>query len=203
MILRRRLAPLALAAVVGVGALSACQPVLPAGLPEVGQGAVAGEEARPVAPSSAEADIRDAVVALARQQIGTPYGSGSMKPGVAFDCSGLTTWAWKQAGVALPRSSAAQYAGTERIDEDELLPGDLVFYSSAGPNGRVSHVAMYAGHGKIVHARKPGIPLREDSLSTYWTRNLVGYGRVDLGEDALVPDVPEPAAPTTTTTVAN
>lgn len=196
----RRLVPIVLAAVIGTGALGACQP---APIPEVGISAQADVTAVLSGPrakttvaddevteaEAREAAVRAAVVELARDQIGTPYRAGGMTPGKAFDCSGLTTWAWKQAGVTLPRTSATQYAATDRIKVTELLPGDLVFYSSAGPRGRVSHVALYAGKGKIVHARRPGVPLREDSLDTYWTKNLVGYGRVEVTEKALVPDV--------------
>lgn len=211
MIVRRRLAPYAIAAIVGVGVLSACQPPVPA--PDtgpIGQGAVADGgtdvDATPTTeadgPSDTETAIREAVVALSRQQIGTPYASGAMKPGVAFDCSGLTTWVWKQAGVTLPRSSAAQYKATERIDEDELLPGDLVFYSSAGPNGAISHVALYAGDGRLVQAHKPGKPLSETDIDGYWKGHLVGYGRVEVTDDAVVPEVPETPS-TTTTTVAD
>ncbi len=215
----RRLVPLTLAAVVGAGTLGACRPVpLPeASIRPPADAAVATtvpatvdeatsettSEGDGTAAETREAKIRAAVVELARDQIGTPYRSGGMTPGKAFDCSGLTTWAWKQAGVTLPRTSATQYAGTERIKVDELLPGDLVFYSSAGPRGRVTHVSLYAGEGKIVHARRPGVPLREDSLATYWTKNLVGYGRVEVPADALLPDVPvDDEVTASTTTVA-
>ena len=119
------------------------------------------------------------VVDAAREQIGMPYKTGgeSVAEG-GFDCSGLTYYAWKKVGVTLPRSSKDQYAWATKITKADLAPGDFVFYSSSGPSGTVSHVALYAGDGKIVHARKPGIPLREDDLATWWTGNLVGYGRV-------------------------
>ena len=120
-------------------------------------------------------------MAAARTQLGQPYKSGGeSRAEGGFDCSGLTYFAWKSAGVVLPRSSAAQYAGTTRIKKADLAPGDLVFYSASGPRGRVSHVALYAGDDTIIQARKPGIALREDKLSTYWTKNLVGYGRVKI-----------------------
>ena len=112
-------------------------------------------------------------------QIGSPYVSGGDSPAEGgFDCSGLTSYAWKQVGVTLPRSSSAQWAWVTKIKKADLQPGDLVFYSSGGAGGSVSHVALYAGDGTIVHARKPGIALRTDSLATWWTGNLVGYGRV-------------------------
>jgi cell wall-associated NlpC family hydrolase len=148
-VLKRRIAPLALASLVLVAAsgLAACTP-------------------------------QTTVVEAARAQIGAPYRSGGATPASGFDCSGLTSYAWKQVGVTLPRSSSAQWAWVTKIKRSDLRPGDLVFYSSSGPRGTVSHVALYAGNDTIVHARRPGIALREDALSTWWTQNLVGYGRV-------------------------
>lgn len=147
--LKRRIAPLALASLVLVAAssLTACTP-------------------------------QRTVVEAARAQIGAPYRSGGSTPASGFDCSGLTSYAWKQVGVTLPRSSAEQWAWVTKIKRADLEPGDLVFYSSSGPRGRISHVALYAGGDTIIHARRPGIALREDQLSTWWTQNLVGYGRV-------------------------
>jgi cell wall-associated NlpC family hydrolase len=118
------------------------------------------------------------VVEAARAQIGSPYRTGGSTPATGFDCSGLTSYAWKQVGVTLPRSSSAQWAWVTKVKRADLRPGDLVFYSSAGPRGTVSHVALFAGDDTIIHARRPGIALREDKLSTWWTGNLVGYGRV-------------------------
>lgn len=116
-------------------------------------------------------------VDAARSQMGTPYRSGGAAPG-GFDCSGLTSWAWKQAGVSIPRTSSEQHRWTTRVSRADLQAGDLVFYSSAGPRGRVSHVALYAGGGKIVHARKTGVPVEEQNVDTWWKSNLVGYGRI-------------------------
>ena len=146
----RRSAPLLLTALVLVGAagLSACTP-------------------------------EATVVSAAREQIGMPYVSGGESPAEGgFDCSGLTYYAWKQVGVTLPRSSSAQWSWVQRIKKADLRPGDLVFYSASGPSGSVSHVALYAGDGKIVQAHKPGVRLSEDDLATWWTGHLVGYGRV-------------------------
>lgn len=122
-----------------------------------------------------------AAVAAARTVLGQPYRSGgeSVAEG-GFDCSGLTYFAWNKAGVVLPRSSTGQYAGTTRITKAALRPGDLVFYSASGPRGRVSHVALYAGNGKLIQARRPGVNLRQDDLATYWKGHLVGYGRVKV-----------------------
>lgn len=126
------------------------------------------------------ADIGEEAVAAARTEIGQNYlyGGDSRADG-GYDCSGLTSYAWKQAGVtSIPRTSRAQWAWVDHISESELRPGDLVFYSSGGPYGTVSHVALYAGDDTLVHARNSRMPVREDQFSTYWTSNLVGYGRI-------------------------
>jgi cell wall-associated NlpC family hydrolase len=144
---KTRLASLAVVALVlvGAGSLSACTPQITA-------------------------------VQAAREQIGQPYVNGGESPSEGgFDCSGLTYYAWKQAGVTLPRSSSAQYTWATKIKKADLKPGDLVFYASSSS---VSHVALYAGNGKIIQAHKPGVPASEDDLATWWTSNLIGYGRV-------------------------
>jgi cell wall-associated NlpC family hydrolase len=87
----------------------------------------------------------------------------------AFDCSGLTSWAWAQAGVSIPHSSAAQ-SGYPSVPLDQLQPGDLVTYYSP-----VSHVAMYIGNGQVVHAPHPGssveiVPLYSMPIS--WARRV-------------------------------
>ena len=89
--------------------------------------------------------------ALSRQ--GLPYVWAAVGPD-SFDCSGLMLWAWAQAGIEIPRNSAAQ-AGLPEIPLDQLQPGDLVtFYSP------VSHVGMYVGDGKVLHASMPGVPIK-------------------------------------------
>ena len=124
-------------------------------------------------------DYRTTVVDAARDQLGQPYVTGGeSRAEGGFDCSGLTYYAWKQVGVTLPRSSAAQYTWATKIKKADLLPGDLVFYSSSGATGTVSHVALYSGNGKIIQAHKPGVKADEVKMDGYWTGHLVGYGRV-------------------------
>ena len=90
--------------------------------------------------------------ALSRQ--GLPYVWAADGPG-QFDCSSLMMWAWQQAGVTIPRNSAAQAAGCPRSRSTSCSPGDLVtFYSP------VSHVGMYVGDGKVLHASMPGVPIK-------------------------------------------
>jgi cell wall-associated NlpC family hydrolase len=90
-------------------------------------------------------------VGAAKSVIGTPYVFGSADPSVGFDCSGLTSWAWAQAGVYIPHSSASQYSSLPHVPLGSVQPGDLIFYYSP-----ISHVALYIGGGQIVHATHPG-----------------------------------------------
>jgi cell wall-associated NlpC family hydrolase len=108
-----------------------------------------------------------AVVAYVRAQVGKPYCWGGSGPG-CFDCSGLTMMAWRQAGVALPHSSAAQYNVGRRISASELQPGDLVFYYSP-----ISHVSVYIGGGQRISATHTGDYVRVQSLGS----GIVGYAR--------------------------
>jgi cell wall-associated NlpC family hydrolase len=89
-------------------------------------------------------------LAFARRQLGDPYRFGASGPN-AWDCSGLTAGAWRRAGVSLPHNAAAQFHRGRHIAKSQLRPGDLVFFYS-GP----SHVAIYAGHGMVIHAPRPG-----------------------------------------------
>jgi cell wall-associated NlpC family hydrolase len=94
--------------------------------------------------------------ALSRQ--GLPYVWGAVGPDT-FDCSGLMLWAWQQAGIEIPRNSAAQ-AGLPEVPLEALQPGDLVtFYSP------VTHVGMYVGDGKVLHASMPGVPIKVVELA--------------------------------------
>ncbi|MXG92136.1 hypothetical protein GRQ65_21560 [Nocardioides sp. YIM 123512] len=110
-------------------------------------------------PSGVDASGRaGAAIAYAMAQVGDAYVYGAAGPN-AYDCSGLTMMAWAQAGVALPHSSSAQYAGGRKVAASDLQPGDLVFYYSP-----ISHVAMYIGNGMIVEAANPGAGVRVSDL---------------------------------------
>jgi cell wall-associated NlpC family hydrolase len=112
------------------------------------------------------ASAADTAVAAARSAIGVQYVWGSADPNVGFDCSGLTSWAWGQAGVSIPHSSAAQYAVLPHIPLSELAPGDLLFFFSP-----ISHVGIYIGGGQMIHARHPGPggQVQQTAVSAYAT----------------------------------
>ncbi|WP_432151182.1 NlpC/P60 family protein [Streptomyces sp. bgisy029] len=93
-------------------------------------------------------------VSFAHGAIGKPYVWGATGPG-AFDCSGLTQAAWQAAGVSLPRTTYTQINAGQRVSRSELAPGDLVFFYSG-----ISHVGLYIGGGQMIHAPRPGAPVR-------------------------------------------
>jgi hypothetical protein len=103
-------------------------------------------------------------VAFALAQQGKPYRWGANGP-AAYDCSGLTWAAWRAAGVAIPRTAAAQLADLPRV-RGRLRPGDLVVYRSDGPTRR--HVAMVVGGGRMVEALGRGVPVRATGLRSGW-----------------------------------
>jgi cell wall-associated NlpC family hydrolase len=111
--------------------------------------------------------------------VGTPYRYGGNTPEAGFDCSGLVGFVFRDAaGLALPRSTRELIDIPAReVKRDELQPGDLVYFNPAG--GRVSHIGIYVGEGRFVHAPSRGGTVRLDALgSDYWNRHFVGAKRV-------------------------
>ncbi|MCB5910678.1 C40 family peptidase [Streptomyces pinistramenti] len=101
-----------------------------------------------------------AALAAAQSKIGSPYVWGATGPS-SFDCSGLTSWAYQQAGQSLPRTSQAQAsAGTRIASQSALKPGDLVLFY-----GDLHHIGLYAGNGTVLHAPKPGASVRYESIN--------------------------------------
>ncbi|MEV7278526.1 NlpC/P60 family protein [Streptomyces sp. NPDC093111] len=93
-------------------------------------------------------------IAFAQAQLGKPYVWGATGPS-AYDCSGLTQAAWRAAGVSLPRTTYTQINAGSRVSRSELAPGDLIFFYSG-----ISHVGLYIGGGQMIHAPRPGAPVR-------------------------------------------
>src|SRR3712207_872366 len=120
-----------------------------------------------VAPSGAAQVAVDTALA----QVGDPYVWGAGGPD-AFDCSGLTQYAYSAAGVSLPHSSRSQSTMGTPVSVSELQPGDLLFYYSP-----TSHVAMYIGNGQMVHASTAGSPVKVvsfDSMSGFTHARRIG-----------------------------
>jgi cell wall-associated NlpC family hydrolase len=151
-----------LAAALLLAVLAACAP-FQRGLP--GDGAGAG----PVAGSGV------AVLRAAESQLGAPYRYGGAGPD-AFDCSGLVSYAHRQAGIAVPRTAAQQFAAATPVERRDLRPGDLVFFRLAGRE--VSHVGIFAGGDRFVHAPQSGGAVRLASLEDEaFRRGWAGAGR--------------------------
>ena len=105
-----------------------------------------------VAPSPAAQQALSA----ARTQIGKPYEWGATGPG-SFDCSGLTGWAYAQAGIGLPRTSREQWFVGHHVGLADLQPGDLLFWATDPTNpATIHHVAIYAGNGYMIAAPHTG-----------------------------------------------
>lgn len=130
------------------------------------------------------------IVANAMGALGVPYRLGGTSAETGFDCSGFVRAMYEQTvGLMLPRRAAEQAAATERIDRKELQPGDLVFFNTL--RRAYSHVGIYVGDGKFVHAPRTGAHVRvEDMTVSYWQRRFNGARRVLAGEvetDASAP----------------
>jgi len=120
-------------------------------------------ERRAAARERQQAAIGQRIVAAAAAQAGKPYVYGATGSS-AFDCSGLTGWAYAAVGIHLPRTSGAQAAVMTRVSDP--MPGDLVYMPG--------HIGIYAGNGQMWHAPHTGDVVR---LATIWTSNVT-YGRV-------------------------
>lgn len=143
----------------------------PASAPAPSAGATGGAPAGSGAGSSAPPVSSMAAIAVnaAMSQLGVPYLFAAESPGVALDCSGLTKYAWGQAGVYLPHQSGAQYGSIPHITQSEIQPGDLIVYGSP-----IGHVAMYIGGGSLIQATRPGDVVKVAPVN--WAK-VVGIGR--------------------------
>lgn len=119
----------------------------------------------------------DKVVEVALAQVGKPYIWASANPNIGFDCSGLTYYAFKQAGINLNRTSYTQINNGVSVDSKDLRKGDLVFFNNGG--GRISHVGIYIGNNQFVHASSPGTGVIVSKLfGSYFGNTYVGARRI-------------------------
>ena len=110
--------------------------------------------------------------------LGVPYRSGGTSEEKGFDCSGFVRYMYeKSVGLVLPRRAEDQAKVTEEINRSELKPGDLVFFNTL--KRTFSHVGIYVGDGKFIHAPRPGKAVRVDDMrEAYWQKRFNGARRV-------------------------
>jgi cell wall-associated NlpC family hydrolase len=123
--------------------------------------------------------ISNEVIIRAIGLVGTPYRYGGTQPETGFDCSGLIGFVFNEAaGLKLPRTTRELIdIDAKPIDREDLQAGDLIYFNSRG--GRVSHIGIYVGEGRFVHAPSTGGLVRIDKLDTpYWNKFYVGAKRV-------------------------
>jgi cell wall-associated NlpC family hydrolase len=137
--------------------------------------ATTGEPRKVIPPAE-----RSEALLIALMTLGVDYRSGGRSTATGFDCSGLVAHVYEEAyGVRLPRTVSAQSETGIAVSAQNLEPGDLVFYDTLGRP--YSHVGIYLGDGKFVHAPKTGSTVRVESLrSTYWTKRFNGARRIEI-----------------------
>jgi cell wall-associated NlpC family hydrolase len=146
---------------------------LDGGAGSAGAGSTRTTTAAAAAPASAGAGAQ-AAVSAAMSKVGAPYASGGNGPS-SFDCSGLTSWAMRQAGISIPRTSFAQYGVGSAVGKDAIQAGDLVFFNTAGPGA--SDVGIATGATTAVSATTHGV-MNHAIFDSYWGSHFVGARRV-------------------------
>ena len=147
---------------------SACAPLKP-GLPSE----PVAREAPGVAQGPGAVLAREALA-----QVGAPYRYGGADPARGFDCSGLVSYVHAREGINVPRTAAAQFAAASKVDERELQPGDLVFFRLLPGSRDVTHVGIYTGQRRFVHAPQTGRRVGEASLDDpFYRERFAGSGR--------------------------
>lgn len=124
------------------------------------------------------ADRASELVIAAMAFLGVPYRRGGSSVEAGFDCSGFVKAIYQQTlGLVLPRRATEQAAATQQIDRGELQPGDLVFFNTL--RRTFSHVGIYIGDNKFIHAPRPGAQVRVDDMGVpYWSTRFDGARRV-------------------------
>lgn len=168
-----------------IGARAAAR-VVPAPAPAAPPAASAAPAGNPEHAGAGNASAAQTAIEAALAQRGLPYawgGGGSSGPGpgqdpdegvIGFDCSGLTQYAYAEAGISIPRNSRSQYAELPKVASDELRPGDLVFWGTPATPAGITHVALYLGNDKVVQAPQSGDVVK---VSDMWWKNYVGAVR--------------------------
>ena len=125
---------------------------------------------------SGQGDLRTELVVTAQRFLGVPYRWGGEDRNNGFDCSGLTMVSYRLNGLNLPRNSRAQFKAGRNVAKKNLKKGDLVFFATKGGK-RVTHVGMYVGSGKFIHAPRTGKTVRIANLSSSFFKKTYVGGR--------------------------
>ena len=128
--------------------------------------------------SSGSQDEAGDLIMNAMSLIGLSYRFGGNSPTQGLDCSGFMQYIFKRSmGITLPRTSAEMATVGQQVDRANLKPGDMVFF---GGGGRVSHVGMYIGNDRFIHAPRTGRDIEITSMNgTYWKNRYITARRVD------------------------
>jgi len=122
------------------------------------------------------AGVGQRAAATALDQVGTPYRYGGSSP-AGFDCSGLVYYSYAIAGKQVPRTTSGLWNALDPVPDDELRAGDLLFFRI---DGKMSHVGLYVGGGRFVHAPSSGRAVSVERLSSaFYSRAFVRAGRPD------------------------
>lgn len=148
---------------------------------------------RQVAPSADEqiTDLRKSLIDLAMTLRHIRYVRGGRNPSTGFDCSGFVHYVFAHAiGLNLPANAASQFLAGLKVRRQDMQPGDLVFFRTAGRRGRISHVGIYLDNGRFIHSPSRGQTVRVDNLAdAYWARRFAGAKRPEgITEVGPVPD---------------
>ena len=121
-------------------------------------------------------DVRGSIAELALSMVGVQYRYGGADPREGFDCSGLVYYTYTSKGLSVPRTSQAQFSAARTISLAQAAEGDLLFFRD---QKKLSHVGIYLGDGRFVHAPSSGDAVRVASIDApYYQRHLIAVGRL-------------------------
>lgn len=120
--------------------------------------------------------LRGNIIENAYLLVGTPFKMGGSEPAEGFDGSGYVQYVFGESGIALPRTADEQYEVGSKISKDDLLPGDLVFYSTDGPGA--TFCGIYSGDGKFIYAGTKNGVIEGEAFGPYWDERFYGATRI-------------------------
>ncbi len=124
---------------------------------------------------STNSNQRLLIIRIAKNMLNKQYKYGKQDPSWGFDCSGLTQYAYREAGIRIPRTSQNQYNYSRKISLSEIKPADLIFFSTNGSGA--SHVGIYLGDNKFIHSPSQGKRIQIVSIDNpYWQKHYFSVG---------------------------